>query len=171
MINQSQSELNSYDNCGQKAVLASPTIDITVQGGPHKFSKDVQIQLLAQIPSSYSKDSRHCVAYTEQRTSTSEWQCLSDRPQSHWTNSGVGVVSEQTNHFTSFAVLFGEPALITNQCGWNWIWIACIVATGVMCTLWVVVVLLTTHSKRFRFYTMGYDEATLRANIVNLTKH
>src|SRR3546814_4167940 len=32
-------------------------------------------------------------------------------------SSDLGIVTQKTNHFTSFAVLFGDPNAYSNQCG------------------------------------------------------
>jgi len=172
-IRQSNNRLeNTKSECGDslkvKGELQSPAWEIDVKGGPSKrFRREVQLRLLTQLPDSFDEDQPRCIAYTESTAGdTSDWKCVDGdgtkgRDQVNRTGNGVGIIETATDHFTTFAVLFGEISYDdATTCQWDWLWIACLVSAATVLSCSILIILMARYNNRVHYWVFGWNDET-----------
>eukprot|EP01102_Stenamoeba_stenopodia_P007992 TRINITY_DN2262_c0_g1_i4.p1 TRINITY_DN2262_c0_g1~~TRINITY_DN2262_c0_g1_i4.p1 ORF type:complete len:663 (-),score=108.24 TRINITY_DN2262_c0_g1_i4:135-2123(-) len=127
-------------------LLGSAAFELGVHGAPSSgFHPPIKIDML-------SKDlgDDYCAASAEGHK---PWKCQDDY-SSQRLDHKTHLVSTDTSHFTTFAVLF----INTEPVGCSWIWIACLIAVAAMLFCMITVILLGVYHPQGRYIVYGYDE-------------
>lgn len=158
------------ERCDENVRRASPLLELTLGDEDKGLSRDldppVTINLVSERRTG-SKTKDYCMASSE--SSRQPLRCLEDSkptvdrsPSSRkGSQEDFALVSSNTTHFTSFAVLL---ASFENQCD-AWIWKASLALVG-FAIVFSFFMFLLSRNKRFIAFVYGYDEEDRVSKVV-----